>query len=196
MFLCCGARAVPLGFSISATPPWSPYLGIHAGDLALGSSCKQSANLDSECVMSLLVSDSPRQKAYIIQLHSCENACQPQDSGFGQEWSTGSPCLGFGGLMGLSCEPIHILVPAFDVRKLSRSPWHSTVSPRLTRSVSLSSLVCAHWYSAALYGDSDELLGRWLERTGKRKEVSQAFEAYLCGLIHVSPIHRWCDKLS
>lgn len=30
---------------------------------------------------------------------------------------------------------------------------------------------CIHWDSAALYGDSEELLGKWFQRTGKRKEV-------------------------
>lgn len=34
-------------------------------------------------------------------------------------------------------------------------------------------LGCVHWDSAALYGDSEELLGRWFQRTGKRKEVCQ-----------------------
>jgi Predicted oxidoreductases (related to aryl-alcohol dehydrogenases) len=32
-------------------------------------------------------------------------------------------------------------------------------------------LGCRHWDTAALYGDSEELLGRWFERTGKRKDV-------------------------
>lgn len=31
---------------------------------------------------------------------------------------------------------------------------------------------CVHWDSAALYGDSEDLLGKWFERTGKRKDVS------------------------
>ncbi|MBE3045552.1 aldo/keto reductase [Candidatus Bathyarchaeota archaeon] len=31
---------------------------------------------------------------------------------------------------------------------------------------------CVHWDSAALYGDSEELLGKWFQRTGKRDEVS------------------------
>ncbi|KAH9884333.1 NADP-dependent oxidoreductase domain-containing protein [Xylariomycetidae sp. FL2044] len=31
-------------------------------------------------------------------------------------------------------------------------------------------LGCTHWDSAALYGDSEELLGKWFQRTGKRKE--------------------------
>lgn len=35
-------------------------------------------------------------------------------------------------------------------------------------------LGCVHWDSAALYGDSEELLGRWFQRTGKRKEVMLA----------------------
>lgn len=30
---------------------------------------------------------------------------------------------------------------------------------------------CIHWDSAALYGDSEELLGEWFQRTGKRNEV-------------------------
>ncbi|GAB1321072.1 hypothetical protein MFIFM68171_11282 [Madurella fahalii] len=32
-------------------------------------------------------------------------------------------------------------------------------------------LGCVHWDSAALYGDSEELLGRWFERTGKRNDI-------------------------
>jgi aryl-alcohol dehydrogenase-like predicted oxidoreductase len=32
-------------------------------------------------------------------------------------------------------------------------------------------LGCVHWDSAALYGDREDLLGRWFERTGKRKDV-------------------------
>jgi aryl-alcohol dehydrogenase-like predicted oxidoreductase len=40
-------------------------------------------------------------------------------------------------------------------------------------------LGCTHWDSAALYGDSEELLGKWFERTGKRKEVS-LLDAYYC----------------
>ncbi|KAI0185903.1 putative aldo-keto reductase [Xylaria flabelliformis] len=32
-------------------------------------------------------------------------------------------------------------------------------------------LGCTHWDSAALYGDSEELLGKWFQRTGKRKEI-------------------------
>ena len=31
-----------------------------------------------------------------------------------------------------------------------------------------------HWDSAALYGDSEELVGRWFQRTGKRREVRPA----------------------
>ena len=34
-------------------------------------------------------------------------------------------------------------------------------------------LGCTHWDSAALYGDSEELLGKWFQRTGKRSEVCQ-----------------------
>lgn len=32
-------------------------------------------------------------------------------------------------------------------------------------------LGCTHWDSAALYGDSEELLGKWFQRTGKRNEI-------------------------
>ena len=32
-------------------------------------------------------------------------------------------------------------------------------------------LGCVHWDSAALYGDSEDLVGNWFERTGKRKDV-------------------------
>ncbi|KAJ7472146.1 NADP-dependent oxidoreductase domain-containing protein [Mycena latifolia] len=30
---------------------------------------------------------------------------------------------------------------------------------------------CRHWDTAHLYGDSEELLGKWFKRTGKRNEV-------------------------
>ncbi|KAK4651055.1 hypothetical protein QC762_700310 [Podospora pseudocomata] len=36
---------------------------------------------------------------------------------------------------------------------------------------------CTHWDSAALYGDSEVLLGKWFEKTGKRKDVSVVFLA-------------------
>ncbi|MCJ1373879.1 hypothetical protein MMC20_005109 [Loxospora ochrophaea] len=32
-------------------------------------------------------------------------------------------------------------------------------------------LGCTHWDSAALYGDSEVLLGKWFKRTGKRNEI-------------------------
>lgn len=32
-------------------------------------------------------------------------------------------------------------------------------------------LGCVYWDSAQLYGDSEELLGKWFQRTGKRKDV-------------------------
>ena len=32
-------------------------------------------------------------------------------------------------------------------------------------------LGCVHWDSAALYGDSEEPIGRWFQGTGKRREV-------------------------
>ncbi|KAI5860469.1 putative aldo-keto reductase [Durotheca rogersii] len=36
-------------------------------------------------------------------------------------------------------------------------------------------LGCTHWDSAALYGDSEELLGKWFRRTGKRKDAILLF---------------------
>ncbi|KAK6081005.1 aldo/keto reductase [Seiridium cupressi] len=32
-------------------------------------------------------------------------------------------------------------------------------------------LGCVHWDSAAMYGDNEELLGKWFEKTGKRNEI-------------------------
>lgn len=32
-------------------------------------------------------------------------------------------------------------------------------------------LGCVYWDSAQMYGDSEELLGKWFVRTGKRKDV-------------------------
>ncbi|KAI4267510.1 MAG: hypothetical protein LQ337_008313 [Flavoplaca oasis] len=53
---------------------------------------------------------------------------------------------------------------------------HFTASRPPTQSVSPSSnraneLGCVHWDSAALYGDSEELLGKWFQRTGKRGDI-------------------------
>ncbi|KAG6805054.1 hypothetical protein H0H92_000936, partial [Tricholoma furcatifolium] len=30
---------------------------------------------------------------------------------------------------------------------------------------------CTHWDTADLYGDSEELIGKWFKRTGKRNEI-------------------------
>ena len=32
-------------------------------------------------------------------------------------------------------------------------------------------LGCRHWDSASMYGDCEELLGKWFQRTGKRSDV-------------------------
>ncbi|KAJ8113816.1 hypothetical protein ONZ43_g5060 [Nemania bipapillata] len=64
------------------------------------------------------------------------------------------PALGLG-LMGLSS---FYGVPPSDEERLEL----------LDRAYELG---CTHWDSAALYGDSEELLGKWFQRTGKRKEI-------------------------
>ncbi|EEQ35642.1 putative pyridoxine 4-dehydrogenase [Microsporum canis] len=64
------------------------------------------------------------------------------------------PALGFG-LMGLSS---FYGVPPPDEERFKL----------LDRAYELG---CTHWDSAQLYGDSEELLGKWFRRTGKRKEI-------------------------
>ncbi|KAI1158476.1 putative aldo-keto reductase [Nemania serpens] len=64
------------------------------------------------------------------------------------------PALGLG-LMGLSS---FYGVPPSDEERLAF----------LDRAYELG---CTHWDSAALYGDSEELLGKWFQKTGKRKEI-------------------------
>ncbi|KAI1154383.1 putative aldo-keto reductase [Nemania diffusa] len=64
------------------------------------------------------------------------------------------PALGLG-LMGLSS---FYGVPPSDEERLKL----------LDRAYELG---CTHWDSAALYGDSEELLGKWFQRTGKRKDI-------------------------
>ncbi|KAL8722183.1 MAG: hypothetical protein Q9225_001279 [Loekoesia sp. 1 TL-2023] len=44
-------------------------------------------------------------------------------------------------------------------------------------------LGCVHWDSAALYGDSEELLGQWFQRTGKRKEARHSLCSFPSMLI-------------
>ncbi|KAI1378458.1 putative aldo-keto reductase [Hypoxylon crocopeplum] len=44
-------------------------------------------------------------------------------------------------------------------------------------------LGCTHWDSAALYGDNEELIGRWFQRTGKRKDIFLATKF----AFHVNP---------
>ncbi|GKZ31422.1 hypothetical protein AbraIFM66950_012032 [Aspergillus brasiliensis] len=69
------------------------------------------------------------------------------------------PALGFG-MMGLSGK--------------TSLPFYGVPTPdedRLKLLDRVYELGCIHWDTAPLYGDSEELLGRWLERTGKRSEI-------------------------
>lgn len=83
------------------------------------------------------------------------------------------PALGLG-LMGLSSKP-----PTIDCLELGRliswfSAFYGTKPPDEERFAFLDrayELGCRHWDSASMYGDCEELLGRWFQRTGKRSEV-------------------------
>lgn len=65
-------------------------------------------------------------------------------------------------------------VPALGFGLMGLSSFYGVPTPDEERFKLLDrvhELGCTHWDSAALYGDSEELLGRWFQRTGKRKEI-------------------------
>ncbi|KAK0614922.1 putative aldo-keto reductase [Bombardia bombarda] len=65
-------------------------------------------------------------------------------------------------------------VPALGLGLMGLSSFYGTAPPDEERFKFLDralELGCTHWDSAALYGDSEELLGKWFTRTGKRSEV-------------------------
>lgn len=93
------------------------------------------------------------------------------------------PILGLG-LMGLSSKLrgaatyycFHRYFPciAADCPNPSREAFYGAVpsdEERLKLLDRAHELGCTHWDSAALYGDSEDLLGKWFQRTGKRKDV-------------------------
>ncbi len=41
-------------------------------------------------------------------------------------------------------------------------------------------LGCTNWDSADVYGDSEDLIGKWFQRTGKRNEIFLATKFALC----------------
>ena len=74
------------------------------------------------------------------------------------------PALGFG-TMGLSI--LYTSRPQLDEERLQvLDTAHS--------------LGATHWDSADMYGDSEELLGRWFRRTGKRNEVRRSSAPLPC----------------
>ncbi|KAL9611870.1 MAG: hypothetical protein Q9167_003524 [Letrouitia subvulpina] len=84
------------------------------------------------------------------------------------------PALGLG-LMGLSCKILHTLSMLGLEQKLTNyQAFYGVPTPDEERFHFLDrayELGCVHWDSAALYGDSEELLGRWFQKTGKREEI-------------------------
>ncbi|KAK4244653.1 NADP-dependent oxidoreductase domain-containing protein [Corynascus novoguineensis] len=65
-------------------------------------------------------------------------------------------------------------IPILGLGLMGLSTFYGTPPPDEERFKLLDrahELGCVHWDSAALYGDSEELLGRWFERTGKRKDI-------------------------
>ncbi|KAI0466491.1 putative aldo-keto reductase [Xylaria cf. heliscus] len=65
-------------------------------------------------------------------------------------------------------------VPALGLGLMGLSSFYGSPPPDEERLALLDrayELGCTHWDSAALYGDSEELLGKWFHRSGKRKEI-------------------------
>ena len=88
------------------------------------------------------------------------------------------PRLGFG-MMGLSCGLPHNQPGSYPAKKANNSRYlafygvPAADEERFELLNRVYELGCVHWDSAALYGDSEELIGKWFQRTGKRREVSQ-----------------------
>ncbi|KAK3296532.1 NADP-dependent oxidoreductase domain-containing protein [Chaetomium fimeti] len=65
-------------------------------------------------------------------------------------------------------------IPILGLGLMGLSSFYGTPPPDEERFKLLDrahELGCVHWDSAALYGDSEDLLGRWFERTGKREDI-------------------------
>ncbi|KAH6663648.1 aldo/keto reductase [Halenospora varia] len=65
-------------------------------------------------------------------------------------------------------------VPALGFGLMGLSSFYGVPTPDEERFKLLDrvyELGCTHWDTAALYGDSEELLGNWFQRTGKRNEI-------------------------
>ncbi|KAK7186801.1 hypothetical protein DPSP01_001151 [Paraphaeosphaeria sporulosa] len=65
-------------------------------------------------------------------------------------------------------------IPVLGLGLMGLSSFYGTPPPDEERLKFLDrayELGCTHWDSAALYGDSEELLGKWFQRTGKRNEI-------------------------
>ncbi|KAI0381397.1 putative aldo-keto reductase [Hypomontagnella monticulosa] len=66
------------------------------------------------------------------------------------------------------------IIPALGLGLMGLSSFYGVPPPDEERFQFLDrayELGCRHWDSAALYGDSEELLGKWFQRTGKRKDI-------------------------
>ncbi|KAL8897901.1 MAG: hypothetical protein Q9192_002362 [Flavoplaca navasiana] len=65
-------------------------------------------------------------------------------------------------------------IPALGFGLMGLSSFYGVPTPDAERFALLDQaheLGCVHWDSAALYGDSEELLGKWFQRTGKRGDI-------------------------
>ncbi|OTB03017.1 hypothetical protein M426DRAFT_322243 [Hypoxylon sp. CI-4A] len=65
-------------------------------------------------------------------------------------------------------------IPALGLGLMGLSSFYGTPPPDEERLKFLDrahELGCTHWDSAALYGDSEVILGKWFQRTGKRKDI-------------------------
>ncbi|KAL8979362.1 MAG: hypothetical protein Q9205_005290, partial [Flavoplaca limonia] len=65
-------------------------------------------------------------------------------------------------------------IPALGFGLMGLSSFYGVPTPDAERFALLDrahELGCVHWDSAALYGDSEELLGKWFQRTGKRGDI-------------------------
>ncbi|KAH8428586.1 uncharacterized protein LDX57_006282 [Aspergillus melleus] len=65
-------------------------------------------------------------------------------------------------------------IPALGFGLMGLSAFYGTPTPDDERFKLLDrvyELGCTHWDTAQLYGDSEELLGRWFKETGKRNEI-------------------------
>ena len=80
-------------------------------------------------------------------------------------------------------------VPAIGVGLMGLSAAYTTKpapdAERLAFLDAALALGCMHWDSADIYGDSEDLLGQWFQKTGKRDDVclSISLSVSLCFVV-------------